>query len=219
MREGTPAKGRSGRSVGRRRGGGAGTAPAGGGGAGWLGAHVVTDAAHEVAEVVHVAAGQGVEQQVADDADVAGQEAAEAVQAGVGDGDQDGPLVVGAGPGTRWSGSCRSPRPARPPSMSPPKEPGRGVRAVEVFTRSDGRAPRVRLHRRRHRRRRPRPGPRVTVTHTTERPPKGAGGVRERPLPKRIANSTGSGRDAARDGQPVSSSTGTPGGWKPITWP
>ena len=40
-----------------------GAAFARGGGAGWLGAHVVTDAGHDVAEVVQVLAGQGVEQQ------------------------------------------------------------------------------------------------------------------------------------------------------------
>jgi hypothetical protein len=54
----------------RGRGGGAGAAFAGGGGAGWLSAHVVADAGHDVAEVVQVVVGQGVEQQPAGDLDV-----------------------------------------------------------------------------------------------------------------------------------------------------
>ena len=54
----------------RGRGGGAGAAFAGGGGAGWLSAHVVADAGHDVAEVVQVVVGQGVEQQAAGDLDV-----------------------------------------------------------------------------------------------------------------------------------------------------
>ena len=62
----------SGLRRGRGRGGGAGAAFAGGGGAGWLGAHVVADAGHDVAEVVQVVVGQGVEQQAAGDLDVAG---------------------------------------------------------------------------------------------------------------------------------------------------
>ena len=69
---------------------------AGGGGAGWLGAHVVAGTGHDVAEMVQVVAGQGVEQQAADDLDVAGQEVEEG-QAVVGDGDQGGAFVVGAG--------------------------------------------------------------------------------------------------------------------------
>ena len=69
---------------------------AGGGGAGWLGAHVVADAGHDIAQVVQVLAGQGVEQQ-AGDLDVTGHDAAEEGLAGVGDGDQGGAFVVGAG--------------------------------------------------------------------------------------------------------------------------
>ena len=53
-----------------------GAALAGGGGARWLGAHVVADAGHDVAEVVQVLVGQGVEQQ-AGDLDVAGHDPAE----------------------------------------------------------------------------------------------------------------------------------------------
>src|ERR1700730_13057137 len=86
-----PARGRS------RGGGGVGAAFAGVGGAGWLGAHVVAYAGHDLAEVVQVVVGQGVEQQAADDLDVAGQDAAEEGQSAVGDGDQGGAVVVGAG--------------------------------------------------------------------------------------------------------------------------
>src|SRR5690242_21840292 len=49
---------------------------AGGGGAGWPGAHVVADPGHDVAEVVQVVVGQGVEQQ-AGDLGMAGQDAVE----------------------------------------------------------------------------------------------------------------------------------------------
>ena len=49
----------SGLCRGRRGGGGAGAVFAGGGGAGWLGAHVVADAGHDVAQVVQVVVGQG----------------------------------------------------------------------------------------------------------------------------------------------------------------
>jgi hypothetical protein len=47
---------------------------AGGGGAGWLGAHVVAHAGHDVAEVAQVVIGEWVEQQAAEDLDVAGQD-------------------------------------------------------------------------------------------------------------------------------------------------
>ena len=67
----------------------------GGGGAGWLGAHVVADAGHDVAELVQVLVGQGVEQQ-AGDLDVAGHDPAQESAAVVGDGDQGGAFVVGA---------------------------------------------------------------------------------------------------------------------------
>ena len=70
---------------------------AGGGRAGWPGAHVVADSGHDVPEMVQVVAGQGVEQQAADDLDVAGQDAVDEGQAVVGDGDQGGAFVVGAG--------------------------------------------------------------------------------------------------------------------------
>jgi galactokinase len=69
---------------------------AGSGGAGWLGAHVVADAGHDVAQVVQVVAGQGVEQQ-AGDLDVAGQDAVDQGPAVVGDRDQGGAFVVGGG--------------------------------------------------------------------------------------------------------------------------
>jgi hypothetical protein len=78
---------------GRSWAGGAAAAFAGGGGAGWLCAHVVTDAGHDVAEVMQVLAGQGVEQQAAGDLDVAGHDLAEEGQCAVGDGDQGGAVV------------------------------------------------------------------------------------------------------------------------------
>jgi hypothetical protein len=55
---------------------------------------VVTDAGHDVAEVVQVLVGQGVEQQ-AGDLDVAGHDPAEDGPAVVGDGDQGGAFVGG----------------------------------------------------------------------------------------------------------------------------
>jgi hypothetical protein len=58
---------------------------------------VVAYAGHDVAEVVQVVGGQGVEQQAAAGLDVAGQDAAEEGQPAVGDGDQGGAVVVGAG--------------------------------------------------------------------------------------------------------------------------
>jgi len=45
---------------------------AGSGGAGWLGAHMVADPGHDVAEVAYVVAGERVEQHAADDLYVAG---------------------------------------------------------------------------------------------------------------------------------------------------
>jgi hypothetical protein len=78
-------------------GSGVGAASAGGGGAGRLGAHVVADAGHDVAQVTHVVAGERVEEQAADDLDVAGQDAAEEGQAGGGDGDKGGAVVVRTG--------------------------------------------------------------------------------------------------------------------------
>ena len=56
---------------------------------------MVTDAGHDVAELVHVLVGQGVEQQAGDE-DVAGHDPAEEGPAVVGDGDQGGAFVVGA---------------------------------------------------------------------------------------------------------------------------
>lgn len=82
---------------------------AGRGGPGWLGAHVVADAGHDVAEVVQVVAGQGVEQQ-AGDLDVAGQDAVDQGPAVVGDGDQGGALgaTVTATASARSTGRIRS---------------------------------------------------------------------------------------------------------------
>jgi hypothetical protein len=57
---------------------------------------VVADAGHDVAEVVQVVVGQGVEQQ-AGDLDVAGQDAVEEDPAAGCDGDQGGALVVRRG--------------------------------------------------------------------------------------------------------------------------
>src|SRR5258707_9478737 len=78
------------------RGGGAGAVFAGSGGARWPGAHVVADPGHDVAEVVQVVVGQGVEQQ-AGDLGVAGQDAVEEGPAVVRDGDQGGAFVVRGG--------------------------------------------------------------------------------------------------------------------------
>jgi hypothetical protein len=55
---------------------------------------VVAYVGHDVAEVVQVVVGQGVEQQPADDLDVAGQDAAHEDPAVVGDGDQGGALAT-----------------------------------------------------------------------------------------------------------------------------
>ena len=57
---------------------------------------MVTDAGHDVAEVVQVVAGQGVDEQAADDLHVAGHNAVEEGSPAVGDGDQGGAVVVGA---------------------------------------------------------------------------------------------------------------------------
>jgi hypothetical protein len=73
------------------------TALAGSSRARWLGAHVVSDTGHDVTQLVQVAGGQRVEQQVADDLDVAGHNAPEEVESAARDGDQGGPVVVGAG--------------------------------------------------------------------------------------------------------------------------
>jgi hypothetical protein len=56
---------------------------------------VVADAGHDVAEVVQVVVGQGIEEQAAGDLDVAGQDAVDNGPAGVGDADQGGAFVVG----------------------------------------------------------------------------------------------------------------------------
>ena len=61
-----------------------------------MGAHVVADAGHDLAEMVQVLVGQVVEQQPGD-LEVAGHDPAEEGPAGVGDGDQGGAFVVGAG--------------------------------------------------------------------------------------------------------------------------
>jgi hypothetical protein len=58
---------------------------------------VVADAGHDVAEVVQVAVGQGVEQQAVDDLDMPGQDAAEEGQAAVGDADQVARSSLGLG--------------------------------------------------------------------------------------------------------------------------
>ena len=58
---------------------------------------MVADAEHDVAEVVQVVLGQGVEQQAAGDQDVAGHHAAEEGPSAVGDGDQGGAVVGEAG--------------------------------------------------------------------------------------------------------------------------
>src|SRR5215467_703777 len=58
---------------------------------------MVADAAHDVAEVTHVVAGERVEEQAAADLDVPGQDAAEEIKAGAGDGDQGGAVVVRTG--------------------------------------------------------------------------------------------------------------------------
>ena len=57
---------------------------------------MVADAGHDVAQVVQVLGVQGVEQE-AGDLDVAGEDLAEEGAAGVGDGDEGGAFVVGAG--------------------------------------------------------------------------------------------------------------------------
>ena len=62
-----------------------------------MGAHVVAFAGHDVAEAAHVVIGERLEQQAADDLDVAGQDAAKEGPAVVGDGDQGAALVVGVG--------------------------------------------------------------------------------------------------------------------------
>src|SRR5205814_7362988 len=96
------AKRRRGGSGGRNsgsglgRGGGTGAVFAGGGGARWPGAHVVADPGHDVAEVVQVVVGQGIEQH-AGDLGVARQDAVEESTAVVRDGDQGGAFVVRGG--------------------------------------------------------------------------------------------------------------------------
>jgi arylformamidase len=75
LRRGRVARRRSGSVPRRGRGGRAGVAFAGGRGPGRLGAHVIADAGHDVAELAHVTAGERVEQQAADDLDVTGQQA------------------------------------------------------------------------------------------------------------------------------------------------
>ncbi len=75
-------------------GGGIGAASARGGGAGWLGAHVVADAGHDVADVTLVVVVDRVEQQAQDDLDVAGQDEAEEGLAGAGDGGPVGHLLT-----------------------------------------------------------------------------------------------------------------------------
>jgi serine aminopeptidase S33 family len=81
---------------GRTRAGLRGAALAGGGGAGGLGAQVVADAGHDVAQVVQVQVGQGVEEQ-AGDLDVAGHHLGQEGAAVVGDVDEGGAFVVGTG--------------------------------------------------------------------------------------------------------------------------
>ncbi len=62
-----------------------------------MGAHVVADAGHDVAKVGQVGGGQGVDEQAANDLDVAGEDAADEGPAAGGDGDQGGALVIGVG--------------------------------------------------------------------------------------------------------------------------
>jgi hypothetical protein len=79
----------------------------GGGGAGWLCAHVVADAAHDVAEVADITVGQGLEQEVPDHVNVARHDVAEQGPPAVSDGDQGGAIVVWAGAAGDEAGSLQ----------------------------------------------------------------------------------------------------------------